>query len=68
MPYSTKFWWGKTLANQSFQSVGEEMLATLVNLGKILPNDVHFAKFTKVFPHHNFALYSNRHFICIDEK
>jgi len=26
-------------------------------LGKILANDIQFAKFTKVFPHHNFALY-----------
>ena len=27
-------------------------------LGKILGNDIHFAKFTKVFIHHNFTLYS----------
>ena len=38
IPYSAKFWWGKTLANRSFQSFGEEnfgeftaiYLATLV--------------------------------------
>ena len=37
MPYSAKFWRGKALANQSFQSFGEEIvgeftIATLVNL------------------------------------
>ena len=41
IPYSAKFWRGKTLANRSFQSFGEEnvgeftatyILATLVNL------------------------------------
>ena len=37
MPYSAKFWWGKALANRSFQSFGEEIvgaftIATLVNL------------------------------------
>ena len=24
IPYSVKFWWGKILANESFQSYGEE--------------------------------------------
>ena len=28
-----------------------------MNLGKIFVNDVHLAKFPKVFPHQNFALY-----------
>ena len=36
-------------------------LATLVNLGKILANDVHFVKLAKVFLSQNFALYSNGH-------
>ena len=31
------------------------MLATVVNLGKILVNDDGFAKFAKVFPHQNFC-------------
>ena len=29
-------------------------------LGKILANGIHFAKFAKVFPNQNFALYSNQ--------
>ena len=37
IPYSAKFWWGKTLENQSLISCGEEnvgkfTIATLVNL------------------------------------
>ena len=71
--YSTKFWQGKTLMNRSFQSFGEENVGkfTIVNvsyfsepgiwLGKILANDVLFAKFTKVFPCQNFALYGKHH-------
>ena len=68
--YSVKLWWGKTLANQLFQGFGEENVGefTIANisyfsesgiwLGKILANDVRFAKFaTKVFPCQNFALY-----------
>ena len=66
MPYSTKFWWGETLANRSFQgflarkmlaSLQQLALAPLVNgiwLGKILANDIHFAK---VFRRQNIALY-----------
>ena len=71
VPYSAKFWRGKTLANRSFQTFGEENVGelTIANniisyfsesgiwLGKILANDVQFAKFAKVFPHQNFALY-----------
>ena len=63
--YSTKFWWGKTSANRSFQSFGKENVGKFTNanigyfsdsgiwLGKILVSDVCFAK---VFPHQNFAL------------
>ena len=65
------FWRGKTLANRSFHTFGEENVGelTIANniisyfsesgiwLGKILANDVQFAKFTKVFPRQNFALY-----------
>ena len=71
IPYSAKFWRGKTLANRSFQTFGEENVGelTIANniisyfsesgiwLGKILANDVQFAKFAKVFPRQNFALY-----------
>ena len=59
------------MANQSFQTFGEENVGelTIANniisyfsesgiwLGKILANDVQFAKFAKVFPRQNFALY-----------
>ena len=67
VPYSAKFWWDKTLANRSFQSFGEEYVGefTIANvsylsesqiwLGKILANDVCFAKFAKVFPSLNFC-------------
>ena len=69
IPYSAKFWRGKTLANRSFQTFGEENVGelTIANniisyfsesgiwLGKILANDVQFAKFAKVFPRQNFA-------------
>ena len=61
----------KLLANRSFQTFGEENIGelTIANniisyfseseiwLGKILANDVQFAKFAKVFPRQNFALY-----------
>ena len=69
LPYSAKFWWGKTLANRSFQSFGKENVGKFtaiyishfsesgIWLGKILVNDVPFAKFAKVFPRQNFALY-----------
>ena len=71
IPYSAKFWRGKTLANRSFQTFSEENVGELtiadniisyfsesgIWLGKILANDVQFAKFTKVFPRQNFALY-----------
>ena len=71
IPYNAKFWRGKTLANRSFQTFGEENVGklTIANniisyfsesgiwLGKILANDVQFAKFAKVFPRQNFALY-----------
>ena len=71
LPYSAKFWRGKTLANRSFYTFGEENVGelTIANniisyfsesgiwLGKILANDVQFAKFAKVFPRQNFALY-----------
>ena len=62
LPYSTKFWWGKTLANRSFHSfdkenVGEFTIANIsyfsehgIWLDKILANDVRFIKFSKVFP------------------
>ena len=58
--YSAKCWQDKTLANQSFQSFGEEnigefTIATIsyysesgIWLGKILANDDCFAKFAKV--------------------
>ena len=70
LPYSAKFWQSKTLANRSFQSFGEENIGKFtaiyshfsesgIWLGKILANDVPFAKFAKVFPHQNFALYGN---------
>ena len=61
LPYSAKCWRGKTLANRSFQSFGEEKIgeftiATIsyysesgIWLGKILANGVRFAKFAKVF-------------------
>ena len=63
-PYSTKFWQGKTWANQLFQSFGKENIGefTIANisyfsesgicLGKILANDIHLPK--------NFALYGTR--------
>ena len=66
VPYSAKFWQGKTSVNRSFQSFGEENVGkfTIANfsyfnesgiwLGKILVNDIHFAK---GFPHQNFAQY-----------
>ena len=69
LPYSAKFWLGKTEVNRSFISFGEENVGefTITNisyfsepgiwLGKILVNDVCFTKFTKVLPHQNFALY-----------
>ena len=69
VPYSAKFWWGETLANRSFQSfggenVGDFTIASItyfsksgIWLGKILANNVRFAKFAKVFPRQNFALY-----------
>ena len=66
IPYSIKFLWGKILENRSiyisFQSFGEENVGgfTKANisffseseiwLGKILVNNVHYAKFAKVFP------------------
>ena len=62
IPYSTKFWRGKTLANRSFQIFGEENVGefTLTNfsyfsksgilLGKILASDICFVKFVKVSP------------------
>ena len=67
IPYSTKSWQGKTLANQSFQSFSKESVGkfTIANvsyfsesgiwLGKILAND---------FPRQNFALYVKAN-ICI---
>ena len=67
--YSSKFWWGKTSANRSFWRFGEKNVNkfTIANisqfsasgiwLGKVLENDVCFAKFAKVFPCHNFPLY-----------
>ena len=78
VPYSAKFWRGKTLANRSFQTFGEENVGelTIANniisyfsesgiwLGKILANDVQFAKFAKVFPRHNFALYGITSHTC----
>ena len=69
MPYSAKFWRGKTLANLSFQSFGKENVGkfTIANisyfsesgiwLGKILANGARFAKFTEVFARKTFALY-----------
>ena len=53
-----KIWWGKTLANPSFQSFGRKMLVNLqhskTNIsnfrnqpGKIKVNGIHFAKFAK---------------------
>ena len=69
VPYSGKQWQGKTLANQSFQSFGEEnigefnlltnssFIGSVIWQGKILTNYVRFAKFAKVFSHHRFALY-----------
>ena len=67
--YSTKSWLGKTLANRLFQSFGVENVCEFaianisyfsesgIWLGKILMNDIGFAKFTKVFPCQNFVLY-----------
>ena len=62
--YSAKLWWGKTLVNKLFQSFDKEnvgeftiVISYFSNLGKILANDIHFTKFTKVFPCQNFALY-----------
>ena len=58
------------MADRSFQSFGEENVGefTIANisyfsesgiwLGKMLANDVRFAKLAKVFPCQNFALYS----------
>ena len=66
IPYSAERWWGKTLANQSFQSFGEENIGEFkllifigsgVWLGKILANNIRFTKLANVFPHHCFALY-----------
>ena len=47
--------------NRSFQSFGKENVGKFTianfsyfsNLGKILANDVHFAKLTKIFSHQN---------------
>ena len=67
--FSAKFWQGRTLANQSFQSFGEgkcwQILIVYISyfsesgiwLGKILANGIPFAKSAKVFPRQNFALY-----------
>ena len=69
IPYSAKLWWGKTLANRLFHNFGEENVGklTIANisylsesriwLGKILANDVRFAKFAKAFPCQNIVLY-----------
>ena len=69
IPYSAKFWLGKTLVNRSFQSfceenVGEFTIANIIYfsesgiwLGKILVNDIRFTKFAEVFPHQNFVFY-----------
>ena len=69
IPYSAKFWRDKTLANRSFQTFWRGKRWRINNniisyfsesgiwLGKILANDVQFAKFAKVFPRQNFALY-----------
>ena len=70
--YSTKFWRGKNLADQSFQNFGKENVGefTVANIScfsdlefgwanYILANDVCFTKFTKVFPRQNFVLYGN---------
>ena len=69
--YSAKFWWGKTLANRSFMSFGEEIVCefTIANisffsepgiwLGKILVNGVRFVKFVKIFSYQNFVLYGS---------
>ena len=45
----------KTLAN--LQLYISHFSESGIWLGKILANDVPFAKFAKVFPHQNFALY-----------
>ena len=56
----------ETLANQLFQSFGEENVGefAIANVsyfiepgGKILANDIHFAKFAKVIPCQNFGSY-----------
>ena len=63
---SAKFWLSKTRANRLFQSYGEETFGKFtisvtyltfsyfresgIWLDKMLENDVHFAKFAKVFP------------------
>ena len=47
----------KMLANLNFLSLANKVDLEFW-LGKILANDIHFAKFTKDFPSHHFALYS----------
>ena len=63
--YSAKFWWRKTLVNQSLarENVGEFTIANIsyfsesgIWLGKILVNGIRFTKFAKVSPHQNFAV------------
>ena len=61
LPYRAKLWQGKTLANQSFQSFSKENFDKFtiahisyfesgIGQGKILANDICFAKFAKASP------------------
>ena len=67
IPYSAKLWWDKTLVNRSFQSFDKEnirkfkcLIFSYLSEGKILANDVCFAKFGKAF-HARILLYAVFH-------
>ena len=53
----------KTLAN--LQLYISHFSESGIWLGKILANDVLFAKFAKVFPRQNFVLYGNKSISCV---
>ena len=53
-----KLWRTNSFTVLERNNVDEFTIAIGIWLGKILVNDVHFAKFTKVFSCQNFALYS----------
>ena len=77
IPYSAKFWRGKILAKSIVSDFWRGKRWRIANniiscfsesgiwLGKILANNVQFAKFAKVFPRQNFALYGMLFYISI---